>query len=313
MSGLLPLGTGAWLVIAAILWLAGGRDNRARTWLLVHAAIPLPVLALTWWGGASGLTAALQTFLVVGAVVWGFLSVAWVVGSFTRNHSHMDIAYPLSGLAAATAAYWWNGLGAGRNGVLLAMVLVWALRLLSHTVRTNLHIEQEPYRAWRSKFGQRWWWWSYFQVYMLQGVMVWVWGISFAFAMTLPGNLSPLDLAGMAVWSFGLMFQAVGDRQLKNFKANPDNRGKVMQSGLWSLTRHPNYFGEAVMWTGYFLFALAHPWGTVAIVSPLYVAWFMSVGSAAKGNERHMRKTKPDYAAYQQRVPMFFPWLSPRG
>ena len=144
---------------------------------------------------------------------------------------------------------------------------------------------------------------------MLQGVLCWVWSAVLVFAFAAPNqHFTPLDGVAVAVWLVGFVFQAGGDRQLARFKRDPANKGKLFQGGLWSLTRHPNYFGEAVMWWAYFLFALAHPWGFITIVSPLYATWFMASGSAAPGNERHMRKTRPDYEDYARRVPQFFPW-----
>jgi steroid 5-alpha reductase family enzyme len=197
-------------------------------------------------------------------------------------------------------------------GLLFALVFVWCARLVGHASSTNMKVEQEPYANLRRRYGARWPLWSLFAVYALQGAILWVWCATIVMAMSAgDGRLSVLDLIGLAVWGVGFFFQAVGDWQLKQFKRDPANRGKLMQSGLWSLTRHPNYFGESLMWFGYFFFALQHPWGWLTIVSPIYVTWFMGYGSAAPGNERHMRKTRPEYAEYARRVPRLFPRLWP--
>ena len=224
----------------------------------------------------------------------------------------MDVIYPIVPAAVGAFALSQAPVAPGAHGIVVAvLVAIWAVRLVAHMMftRGNLASEPEPYASLRRKFGARWPVWGFFSVYMLQGVLCWIWSAVLVFALTAPDqHFTSLNLVAVAVWLVGFVFQAGGDRQLARFKRDPANKGKLFQGGLWSLTRHPNYFGEAVMWWGYFLFALAHPWGFITIVSPLYATWFMASGSAAPGNERHMRKTRPDYEDYARRVPQFFPW-----
>ena len=196
---------------------------------------------------------------------------------------------------------------------MLLLVAVWGARLFAHSMRTNSRVETQPYAAWRKRYGERWWWWSYFQVYLLQGVLLLVWVLPVAFVMARTDtDFGAREVIAIIVWLAGFGFQAGADWQLKQFKAQPDSRGKVLRSGLWALSRHPNYFGEAVMWFSFFIMATGHPWGWLTIVGPLYTAWFMSVGSAAAGNDRHQLRTKPEYAEYVRDVPMFFPRLWPK-
>jgi steroid 5-alpha reductase family enzyme len=297
--------------LLAVAWLASiPRDFRAKPWHHVHILlIAVPIAAAFLAPPAA--QGALDTLLLSGGVLLVLCLATWLIGSVLRNHSFMDIAYPLMVLGVATYGLSRSASGLSPHSlVLFGLVAIWALRLVSHAVRTNLRVEQEPYASLRKRYGSRWFTWSFFAVYALQGMILWAWCAGIVFGMSAPdGDLGPIDLLGVAVWGVGFLFQAVGDWQLKRFKADPASRGKVMQAGLWSLTRHPNYFGEAVMWTGYFLFALQHPWGWITLFSPIYVYWFMGYGSAAPGNERHMRKTRPDYDDYARRVPRMIPRL----
>jgi steroid 5-alpha reductase family enzyme len=225
----------------------------------------------------------------------------------------MDIAYP--GLVVAVAAYALTQSASGLSPhalALFALPAIWGARLMSHATGTNLKVEQEPYANLRRRYGKRWTIWSFFAVYALQGSILWLWCAPIIVGMSVQSAAFTLrDALGVAVWLTGFAFQSIGDHQLKMFKRDPANKGKLMQSGLWSRTRHPNYFGECLMWTGYVFFALTYPWGWTTILSAIYVTWFMGWGSAAPGNERHMRKTRPEYEAYAKRVPRLFPRLWP--
>jgi steroid 5-alpha reductase family enzyme len=309
MSQVLMIGLGCWLVLA-VSWLAVlPSEASGKTWHYIHAAIPGVVLLIAYLAPPD-LQPVVRIYLESAVVLFVCMTSVWFIGMRLANHGIMDIAYAVVSLIMTIFYFVFAGPITARKTVLLAMVALWTLRLLAHTMRTNFRVEQQPYAGLRKRYGARWAVWSFFSVYMLQGMMCWIWLSSQAFAMSVaaPG-LTALDISGVAVWLVGFAFQALGDYQLKQFKASPQNAGKLMRSGLWSITRHPNYFGEAVMWTGYFLFALDHIWGWIAIVSPIYVAWFMCFGSAVPGNERHMRKTRPEYDDYARRVARFVPWL----
>lgn len=310
MTSLLEIGSAVWIVLAGAWLLCLPSQASAKSWHYIHALIPGLVLLLAYLAPPA-LQDVMGVYLKGGLVVLICMSIVWLIGQALRNHGIMDMAYAVMG--SVGAAYFFLVSPGGetpRKIVLLVLVLAWSVRLLTHTSRTNFRVEQQPYSGLRKRYGSRWTIWSFFSVYVLQGTMCWIWFASFAFAMAVPTRgLTVLDFIGIAFWGTGFVFQTLGDYQLKIFKSDPANAGKIMQSGLWSITRHPNYFGESMMWTGYFFFALDHQWGWLAIVSPAYVAWFMCFGSAVPGNERHMRKTRPDYDAYARRVARFVPWV----
>lgn len=299
-------------VALALAWLLSiPRDFRGKRWHHVHLLlIPLPILAAAF--APPPLAPALDLYLECGALILAMALAAWCIGSLAHNHGIMDIVYPVFVAGIGAFAFLRAPAPAGPHGqLLLALITIWAVRLVAHAWRTNFKIEQEPYASLRRRYGARWRRWSLFAVYGLQGAIVWLWSAPIAFAMTAPdARLSWFSAAGTAVWALGFLFQAVGDWQLKRFKRDPANRGRLMQGGLWALTRHPNYFGESMMWLGYAVFALQHPWGWLTLFAPAYVVWFMGYGSAAPGNERHMRRTRPEeYEAYARRVPRLFPRL----
>jgi steroid 5-alpha reductase family enzyme len=307
------------VVVSAALWGAVTiawlcvmpAEARAKGWHYVHALLPFAALVL-YAVAPTSLREPVRIFLFAGALVFLIMAMTWAVGEALRNHGIMDVVYPIVPAAVGAFALSQTPVKLGAHSVVLAaLVAVWAARLLAHMVftRGNLASEPEPYASLRRKFGADWKVWGFFSVYMLQGVLCWIWSVVLVFAFMAPDQrFVALDAIAVAVWLVGFAFQAGGDHQLARFKRDQTNKGKLFQGGLWSLTRHPNYFGEAVMWWAYFLFGLAHPWGLIAIVSPIYATWFMASGSAAPGNERHMRKTRPDYDDYARRVPQFFPW-----
>lgn len=317
LSSLAPVLAGLWCVLAFI-WLRALTPTIKVRWMhYLHALLPVAAIA-AWYGlpADAPLVSYLGRWLMAGAFILAFLTLVWLFTLYTRNAGVMDVVYTPSAWLPVLAVAWAGHQLTDRALLLIGLMVVWSVRLVRHASRTNLGArgEQQPYASWRQKFGGNWWWWSFFQVFALQGGIVWIWIMPAVFVLDLPASAwGLLDLAGVLVWLTGLTFQAGADWHLERFKANPANKGKVLQSGLWSLSRHPNYFGESVMWWGLFVLSLSHPWAWLGIVGPVYVTWFMSRGSAATMLDRHMLRTKPDYADYVRRVPGFCPlYKSPR-
>ena len=125
---------------------------------------------------------------------------------------------------------------------------------------------------------------------------------------TANNDFSLLDYIGITLWLIGLTFEAIGDWQLVQFKKNPANKGKVLQTGFWAITRHPNYFGDALLWWGFFLFACSSS-TYVYIFSPLLMSFLLMRVSGVTLLEKKLVETKPEYADYVKRVPAFFPKL----
>jgi len=316
MSTLFVSLASGWAVVVAI-WLVAIPRQRLRWADYVYPLLPCAAVLAYAWVSTSGAAASLEAArilylaLAAAAAIWVFVSLVWLASLAKRDASIMDIAYPLVPVVAvAVVAVLPGGIGA-HAWLVLGAAALWAFRLSIYIGARNLpHGEDARYAKWRVRFGAKWWWWSYFQVFVLQGVLVWLWSVPLFFALAVPqAQIAGNDWLGLAVLLVGVVFEAGADWQLARHRADPQNRGKILQSGLWGISRHPNYFGEALVWWGFFFFALAHPWGWIAILSALYVTWFMNQGSATKMTDAYMHKHRPDYAEYAARVPAFFPRL----
>lgn len=148
----------------------------------------------------------------------------------------------------------------------------------------------------------------------LQGLLMWIISLPLQMAQISrePARLTSLDWAGAVIWLIGFLFEAVGDFQLARFKGYARNKGKVMDRGLWRYTRHPNYFGDALLWWGLFVIALSTPGGAWTVVSPLIMTGLLIKVSGVALLEKTLTKTKPEYRDYVRRTSALFPRM-PRG
>jgi steroid 5-alpha reductase family enzyme len=150
---------------------------------------------------------------------------------------------------------------------------------------------------------------SLFTVFLLQGVLLWIVSLPVQVAMIAPGEIGLLSAIGIGVWGIGLSFEAIGDGQLARFKANPENRGQVMDRGLWRYTRHPNYFGDFCVWWGIFIAALDASGTAWTVIGPMLMSWLLIRVSGVAMLEKTIAKRRPGYAEYAARTNAFFPGL----
>jgi steroid 5-alpha reductase family enzyme len=235
-------------------------------------------------------------------------TVAWLVSLVRRDAGVADVLW---GPAFAALAWLHVALSeaADPRGLLVAaLVTAWGLRLGVHiAVRGRGRGEDPRYGAMRRRHGARFWWVSLFTVFWLQGLILWTVALPLHAAQAGGAFWWP-DALALACVVVGFGFEAVGDWQLQRFRANPANRGRVMDRGLWRCSRHPNYFGDALLWWGLFLFAAATPAGWVTIVSPVLMTFLLLRVSGVTLLERGMAETRPGYADYVRRTNAFFPW-----
>lgn len=253
---------------------------------------------------------------VTAAFVTAAMLALWAVSLARRDASIVDIWWG-PGFAAVAALAWALAPAPGARGaLLLAMAAVWGLRLGGHLAWRNHGRGEDPrYARMRRRHGERFGRVSLVTVFGLQGVLQWGISLPLQVAPLRPGDaaLGALDAAGLAVFAVGLFFEAVGDLQLARFRAEPANRGRVMDRGLWRYTRHPNYFGDCLAWWGLWLVAAGTPLGPWTIVSPLAMTFLLLRVSGVPILERGLAKTRPGYAAYAARTPAFVPWLPKRA
>jgi steroid 5-alpha reductase family enzyme len=194
-----------------------------------------------------------------------------------------------------------------RRLLLLALVGAWGLRLAWHMHRRNAGKGEDPRYA--EMLGRergnptvvaiR-------KVYAVQALALWFVSLPIQVSAAAGAGNAAVAVVGVAVWLLGVTFEAVGDAQLSAFKANPDNTGKVMDRGLWSWTRHPNYFGDASVWWGLWLVAASAWPGVLTVLSPIVMTYFLAFATGARLLERHLAQ-RPGYAAYQRRTSSFLP------
>lgn len=240
-----------------------------------------------------------------GILAAGF--VAWAISLAKRDVSIVDSLWSLmfflaAGLYLATASQ------PGPTSILvLVMVGLWALRLSAYITWRNWgEDEDRRYQHIRERNQPGFAYKSLYLVFGLQGVLAWIISLPLLVAIHADAPLDLLGCLGIGLWLVGMAFEAGGDWQLARFKADPAHRGKVLDSGLWRYTRHPNYFGNALIWWGFFLLALsAGGWWTV--VSPVLMTFLLLKVSGVVLLEKDISDRRPEYRAYIQRTNAFFP------
>lgn len=243
--------------------------------------------------------------------VMGGMTLLWLLSLALKDSGIVDVVWGLVFVVVA-----WIGvlMGTGvesRRLMLAAMVTLWGLRLAIRIGRRNLGKPEDfRYAAWREEAASEWWWRSLFKVFWLQGAVALIVAFPLIAAAVgeTPETLTLVDWLGALIWLVGLGFEAVGDYQLDRFKTDPSNKGTIIQSGLWRYTRHPNYFGDALLWWGFGVVALLTPWGVPALIGPALMTFLLVKVSGVAMLERAM-SSRPGWDDYARRTNAFIPWL----
>ena len=246
----------------------------------------------------------------------GFMSIVWLLSLMKKDASIADIFWGPGFVFLAWLTFSMTDGYTGRKLLIVCLTTLWGLRLAIHIFIRNLGKGEDPrYKAWREQHGRRFWWVSFFTVFGLQALLLWTISIT-----TQIGQISPepsgitfFDGIGVFIWLVGFTFEAVGDWQLARFKSNPDNKGKVMDKGLWAYTRHPNYFGETLIWWGLFLITASTSGGVLTIISPLVIAFLLLKVSGITLLEKTIVETRPKYREYIETTSAFIPWFPRRN
>lgn len=236
--------------------------------------------------------------------------LTWLASLVQRDVSLVDRTWSVF-IAGAAATYFVLLPAAGSRGAwMLALAVAWALRLAVYITRRNWgHGEDRRYQEIRARNQPNFAFKSLYLVFALQSVLAWVVSAPFLAAMAGTRPLGALDAIGIAVVAFGIAFEAIGDAQMARFKADPANRGHVMDRGLWRYTRHPNYFGEVCVWWGFWLMALAGAgWGGAwSVASPILMTVLLLKVSGVAMLEKDIGERRPAYREYIARTNAFFP------
>lgn len=253
-----------------------------------------------------------EAYGVTALALLVMVSLIWAASVPLRNASIIDLFWGPLFVVVAWVLLQVSGDLRPKPYLITLLVTLWGLRLASHLVARNLgHGEDRRYQRWRENGGDRWWLVSYYRVFLLQAGIAALVATPLVAAFVQPTPFSTLNLLGVAVWAAGFLYELVADVQLTQFKADPDNAGRILDSGLWGRSRHPNYFGDSLQWWGLGLVAVA-PETWWALVGPGVMTVFF-LGLSNDILEEDMKRRRPEYAAYITNTPKFFPRLSSRS
>jgi len=241
--------------------------------------------------------------------VFLYMNLIFVIALIKKDNGIVDIAWGLGFVLVALFNFFYIPGFTARQMLVTLLILLWGIRLAHYiNCRNKNKPEDFRYAAWRKQWGKFWIIRTYFQVFMVQGFFMLV-IVSPVFLLHYDNGarLGILEIIGVIIWLIGYLFQAIGDLQMMKFKKNPDNKGKIITSGLWKYTRHPNYFGESLMWWGIFLIVKNAVPGWWAVISPLTITFLLLFVSGIPLLEKKY-KDNPEFQVYAKKTSIFIPW-----
>ena len=247
------------------------------------------------------------------ASIFLYMTFLFLLALIKKDNSIVDVGWGIGFILVWAVTFFLEPGGTARQLLAGGLVMTWGVRLAAHIfVRNKGRGEDFRYARWRREWGKGFLPRSFVQVFMLQGLFLLL--IAYPVILinlSLERTLGPLDAIGLLIWLSGFAFEAVGDAQLRRFKREPEHKGRIMTRGLWRLTRHPNYFGESVMWWGIFIIALSTERGWTGVVGPLVITFLLTRVSGVPMLELKYRGN-PEFEEYARKTSAFFPW-SPKG
>ncbi|MFA5972393.1 MAG: DUF1295 domain-containing protein [Lentimicrobiaceae bacterium] len=252
-----------------------------------------------------------QIYLYALLAIILMMTLLWLTSIMIKNVSIVDLFWGIGFVVASVVYFIYTEGFEIRKILLMTMVTIWGLRLSIYLAWRNLGKGEDfRYQKFRKDFGEhRYWWYSFFSVFLLQGVLMWLISVPLLGAQFYTGtHLGILDYIGIIFWIIGMVFEAGGDFQLARFKADPSNKGKVLNTGLWHYTRHPNYFGDAAVWLGYGFICLSAGSYIPVLGTVLMTALIIKVSGVAL-LEKTLKETKPQYKEYIEKTSAFIPWF----
>lgn len=251
----------------------------------------------------------MNPYINLALFVWGYMTAGFIISLINKRNDVADVAWGLGFLCIALRAYSLAPHGRATVAlVVMVLVAIWGVRLAYH-IYTRNHGKPEDYRyaKWRSEWGRWFVLRSYGQVYLLQGLFMYI--IALPVMAVQLGNaytLGLLEYVGIAVWVVGFVCESTADKQLALFVSDVNNKGKIMQTGLWKYSRHPNYFGEITQWWGIWIVSLGvGAWW--AVIGPLTITFLIMFVSGVPMLEKKMAE-KPEFAEYKRRTSVLVPW-----
>lgn len=245
-------------------------------------------------------------------VILILMTTLWIVSVIIKNVSIVDLFWGF-GFVMISVFYFIATAGFyPRKILLLALVSIWGFRLSGYLAWRNIGKGEDfRYREFRKKYGENnYWWISFFQTFLLQGILMWLISAPLLGAQFYGQNnqLGIFDFAAIVFWLIGISFEAGGDIQLALFKSDPANKEKVLDKGFWRYTRHPNYFGDASVWWAYGLICFASGSYFPVLGALLMTTLIIKVSGVAL-LEKSLKEQKPLYKEYIEKTSAFIPWF----
>ena len=241
-------------------------------------------------------------------VVLGSMTLLWLISLRLKDASIVDPFWGPGFAIASITYYLVDGRYQDRGTLVLGLVTLWAARLGYHLYVRNRREGEDPrYAAMRKARGKQFPLISLFTIFWFQAFLLWVISLPILGSIASQAPLGFFDILGMVVFLIGLTIESISDTQLALFRAVPTNKGHVLDTGLWRYSRHPNYFGEAVLWWGLYLIAVsaAAYW---AIVGPILITFLLLRFSGVPMLEEGLSVSRPGYSEYIKRTSSFLPW-----
>jgi len=249
----------------------------------------------------------IYTFLVI----FVYMMLIFLIATFRKDNSIVDIGWGLGFIIIVVFNTLTTNYLNIRTYIVLFLIIIWGFRLSYHIfIRNKSKKEDFRYAKWRKQWGKYFYLRSFFQIYLLQGILMIIIGYPIIFILNNNNkSLSILDFLGILIWISGFLIEAVSDYQLKIFiKEKKEYKGQIMTEGLWKYSRHPNYFGEALLWWGIFFISLNFEYGWTTIVSPVLIDFLLLKVSGIPMLEKKYKNNK-EFQKYAEKTNKFFPWF----
>ena len=252
----------------------------------------------------------INTFLYTLVILFVIAFALWIVSWIKNDVGIVDSFWSLLILAAGLCfLIFTDTIITDRHGVVMLLLTAWATRLAAHIMWRNWGQEEDSrYQTIRNNNQPNFEFKSLYIVFLLQAFLALIVALPLMSIFSSETAINSLDYIAFALWLTGMLFETVGDQQLTRFKSSSSNQNKVLDSGLWRYTRHPNYFGEFCIWWAFFLFAVASGYWW-SIVSPLLMTILLLKVSGVSLLESTISERRPQYASYCRTTSAFFPWF----
>ncbi len=252
----------------------------------------------------------IRIFAIAGITIFLYMGIFYLIAQSIRNNSIVDIGWGLGFVITTLVLIFCSQQIETSKLIISFLILIWGIRLSFYIYLRNLGKPEDfRYANWRKEWGRRQPWIAFYKIFMLQGIIMWVVALPvmmvFSRITHLPGYLS---ISGILLFFFGLGFEGLADAQMKRFKYDPKNYGKIITSGLWKYTRHPNYFGEALLWWGIGIYAFSVSGYWYSFISPLIISLMLRFVSGVPMLEEKY-KDREDFREYAAKTSVFIPFI----